>query len=384
MPFKTRTVASGVVCALAAAGLVYTAAQIVALRRFRARKPERAHGALPPITVLKPLHGSEPQLYENLRSFCEQAYPEYQVVFGARDASDPAIASAQRLVREFPDLDLCVVAGEPAGDIPNPKIANVAAMLPHAKHDLLTIVDSDICVGPDYLASLATEFADRGTGAVTCLYAGIPLDGLAPAVGAAIVNERFMPSVLVAMLIEPLEYCFGATMAVRREILEEIGGLAALGKGIGDDFMLGKLVSEAGYRVALSPTVVRTTVSDRDLSDLWAHQLRWQRTVLAARPRGFAGSLVTHVLPLAALAAILCRSKTSGGLLLAAAVALRAAVQNEAQSTFVPESKSSPWLIPAADAIAFGTWIAAFFPGEVAWRDRKFRIEPDGRLRGRG
>ena len=380
MRFKLRDLAAATVCTLAAAGIAYTAAEIVALRRFRERKAEPVRGTLPPVTILKPLHGAEPELYENLRSFCEQAYPQFQVIFGARDPADPALEIARRLAREFPDADLRIVDGGSADRAANPKIANVSAMMADAKYDLLAIVDSDIHVAPGYLATLASVFSDPAVGAATCLYAGIPLEGSAPAIGAAIVNERFMPSVLVAMMIEPLEYCFGSTMAVRRNVLEKIGGLAALGAGIGDDFTLGKLVSEAGYRVALCPTVVQMTVSDSDLSELWVHQLRWQRTVLAARPRGFAGSLVTHVLPLAALSAILCRSKTLGGLLFGAAFALRVAVQSEASKTLALKTRPSAWLIAAADAIAFGTWVAAFFSGDVTWRNRKFTIAPGGRL----
>ena len=377
MASKLRNAAVLAGYALTAAGLAYTAAEIGGMRRLR-NSPARPVQAQPPVTILKPLHGDEPQLYENLRSFCRQSYPHYQVIFGARDERDPALEVARRLVREFPDVDLCVVAGGPAPRCANPKVENLQGMIGQAKHGLLVIVDSDIRVGADYLSAVAGAFSDPKVGAATCLYAGVPTGGTATELGAAVVNEHFMPSVLVALMIEPLEYCFGATMAVRRDVLDGIGGLAALGKHLADDFMLGQLVSKAGYTVALCPHIARMTVADADLETLWLHQLRWQRTVLAARPRGFAGSLVTYVLPLAAISA-LSRTPVAGAML-AAALTLRVMVHKESRKTFAPEVALSPWLIPAADAFVFATWLGAFFARDVTWRDRRFTVEPGGRL----
>jgi ceramide glucosyltransferase len=187
-----------------------------------------------------------------------------------------------------------------------------------------------------------------------------------------------MPAIPVAMMLEPMTFCFGATMAVRRDVLDAIGGLAALGGGIADDFTLGKLVSDAGYRVALCPYVVRMTVADRNLYELWTHHLRWQRTVLSVRPVGFSGTILTHVLPTAALAAVLCPSKSIGGLIIGSAAALRVMVHDEAARTFAPEIALSPWLIPAADALAFATWAAAFFAKGVTWRGQQFTVEMGG------
>ncbi len=378
MAFKVRDAVALAGYALTAAGLAYAATEILGMRRFRNR-PARPVQSRPPVTILKPLHGGEPELYENLRSFCKQSYPRYQVVFGSRDPYDPALAVARRLVREFPEVDLCVVAGGPAPHSANPKVENLQSMIGQAKHGLLAIIDSDIRVGPDYLSAVAGAFTDPKVGAATCLYAGVPTGVTITELGAAVVNEHFMPSVLVALMIEPLTYCFGATMAVRRDVLDAVGGLAALGEYIADDFMLGKLVTEAGFNVALCPYVVRMTIADADLKALWLHHLRWQRTVFAARPRGFAGSLVTYTVPLAAISAVLSRSPLAGAML-AAAVALRVMVHEEARKTFAPEVELSPWLIPVADAFASATWLAAFFTKDVSWRDERFIIDADGKL----
>jgi len=375
---KLRNVLSLAGYALTAAGLAYSAAEIAGMRRFRNR-PARAVQAQPPVTVLKPLHGDEPQLYENLRSFCRQSYPRYQVIFGSRDERDPALEVARRLVRDFPEADLCVVAGGSAPHCVNPKVENLQGMIGQAKHGIIVVVDSDIHVGADYLSAIAGVFSDPKVGAATCLYAGVPAAGTVTELGAAVVNEHFMPSVLVADIIEPLTYCFGATMAVRRDVLDAIGGFAALGAHIGDDFMLGKLVSDSGFRVALCPYVVRMTVADADLSALWLHHVRWQRTVLAERPRGFAGSIITYTLPLATISALLSRTPVAGTIL-AAAVALRVMVHEEARKTFAPEIELSPWLIAVADTFAFATWLGAFFAKDVTWRDRHFEIEQGGKL----
>ncbi|HEX5275928.1 MAG TPA: bacteriohopanetetrol glucosamine biosynthesis glycosyltransferase HpnI [Candidatus Rubrimentiphilum sp.] len=378
MAFKLRDVAALAGYALTAAGLAYSAGEVVGMRRFRSR-PARPVQAQPAVTILKPLHGDEPQLYENLRSFCKQSYPRYQVIFGSRDERDPALEVARRLVREFPDVDLCVVAGGPAPHCANPKVENLQGMIGQAKHGILVVADSDIRVGADYLSAVAGAFADPDVGAATCLYAGVPSEGYIPELGAAILNERFMPSVLVALMIEPLEYCFGATMAVRRDVLDTVGGFAALGAHIADDFMLGKLVTGAGFKVALCPYVVRMTVADADIETLWSHHLRWQRTVLAARPRGFAGSLITYNVPLAAISALLTGAPVARAML-AAAIVARVVVHGEARKTFAPEVELSPWLIPAADAFAFATWLGAFFTKEVTWRGDRFTIAADGRL----
>jgi len=376
--FKLRGAFALAGYALTAAGLAYAAAEVAGMRRFHNR-PARPVQAQPPVTILKPLHGDEPQLYENLRSFCTQSYPRYQVIFGSRDQRDPALEVARRLVREFPDVDLSVVAGGAAPYSVNPKVENLQGMIGQAKHGILIVVDSDIRVGADYLSAVTGAFADPKVGAATCLYAGVPAGGTFTELGAAVVNEHFMPSVLVAQMIEPLTYCFGATMAVRRDILDAIGGLAALGTHIGDDFMLGKLVSEAGFTVALCPYVVRMTVADADIETLWLHHVRWQRTVLAARPRGFAGSLVTYTVPVAAISALVSRAPVAGAML-AAATALRLMVHVEARKTFAPEIEWSPWLIPVADAFAFATWVGAFFAKDVTWRGERFTIESGGQL----
>ncbi|HEV2261492.1 MAG TPA: bacteriohopanetetrol glucosamine biosynthesis glycosyltransferase HpnI [Candidatus Rubrimentiphilum sp.] len=365
--------------ALAAAGISYTAFAISRVRSFRKHLQPAPGGAQPPMTILKPLYGEEPLLYENLRSFCEQVYPQHQVIFGARSPNDPALEIARRLVRDLPGHDLSAVVTSDSNS-PNPKIANLIGMLPTAKYDILVIADSDIRVGPAYLSAISAAVHNSNVGAVTCLYGGTPSHDLAAQLGALFVNDRFVPSVLVATALEPLTYCFGATMAVRRDVLEQIGGLEALAGNLGDDYVLGKLVSDAGHRVALCPYVVQTTVTDTNLENVWRHQLRWQRTIRASRPAGFAGSLVTYGLPLAAIAALLSRSPVTAGATLSAALTLRYMLHFEARKTFAPHVDPPAWLVPLSDLFSLATWAASFFADDVSWRGSDFRIDAHGKI----
>mgnify|MGYP002400338637 CR=1 FL=1 len=325
------------------------------------------------MTILKPLHGDEPFLYENLRTFCDQDYPHFQIVFGTLLLHDPALQAVHRLQREFPACDIAIVSQSAASGGRNPKVVNLQRMEHAAKHDLLVIADSDMRVGRDYLESLAEAFQNERTGAATCLYGALGVDGLPSLIGAMHVNDQFAPSVLVALALEPLRYCFGATMAVRRATLNRIGGLAALAANLGDDYLLGKLVSDAGERVALCRHLPHTIVADCDLRDVWSRELRWARTIRSARPLGYAGSILTHPLMLAACNALLRRSFASG-VILGAALALRVALHAEATKTFAARRRVTPWLIPVRDASAAALWIGGLFGSRVRWRESEFQL----------
>ncbi len=332
----------------------------------------------PPVTILKPLAGHEAELYENLCSFVDQEYPRFQVIFGVADKNDPAIEVVQRVLARFPDADLSLVTGD--GVITgNPKIANLSAMMPRAKHELLVVADADMRVDRGYLSAVISAFADPGVGAATCIYCGVPADGFASLLGAMYINEQFAPSVLVANTVEPLTYCFGSTMAVRRRILDEIGGFAALSAHIGDDYLLGKLVSDRGYRVALAPYVVRNIVYERNLASLAAHELRWARTVRAQRPLGYASLFVTQPLLCALFLAVLAGLSLPAGLAVAGAAASRVIVSIAAQRVF-PKSRTAMWAIPLRDALTAAVWIGGFFTRRVHWRERALSVEGDGRL----
>jgi len=361
------------------ASLVYSAIALLRVALFRTKSPTSAL-FLPPITVLKPVCGLEPRLYENLRSFCAQDYPEFQILFGVRDCSDPAIPVIKRLIAEFPARGAALVI-DPRVIGSNYKISNLANMIGRARHDILVIADADCKVGPRYLADVAAVFADPKVGAVTCLYRGAPLGKrLADRLGAMFINDWFVPSVLVALLSEPLEYCFGATMAVRRKALEAIGGIETLASYLADDHMLGRLVAGSGYRVALARHIVEVTISEPSLKSLFLHELRWARTMRAVRPKGYALSFVTDALPLSILVGIATGLHSSGLILIGLALLLRVLMHFAARATLGSEGFSWPWLVPLRDLLTFAIRAVSFVGRRVEWGQQKFSVQADGQL----
>jgi ceramide glucosyltransferase len=362
--------------ALAFASLVYGAVALARTRAF-ARRERPQPRATPFVSVLKPLHGDEPLLAEMLRSFCAQDYPRFEVILGARDPNDPALAVARAIAAEFTHVR--VVDGRDAPRHTNPKANTLAGIVPHARGEIIAIADSDMRVDPQWLRAVAAAFDEPDVGAVTCLYRGVPLDGLAATLGAMANHEHYAPSVLVAELLGPLRYTFGSTMAVRRELFEAIGGLDALGAHVADDAVLGELVVAGGARVALAPYVVENVVDEPTLAALWSHELRWARTHRALRPAAYVGIALTYPLPLALLHLALARTRASVALV-AAAAGLRYALTASAREAFDVKERVRPELVPLRDLLGLAIWAAAFVSRGVAWRGDDFRLAPDGRL----
>src|SRR5947208_8619835 len=284
--------AAGVLgCATVATGFQFF--QVAAAWRFlrRARR-ERRGGALPPVTVLKPLKGPGVELYENLASFCRQSCPSYQIVFGVADPLDPAVTVVQRLRRDFPERDIVLAVGSGRGT--NRKVANLEHMMPYARHDVLVMSDSDIRVRPDYLRTMVAPLADPAVGLTTCLYRGRGNFGLPSLVESLFINTDFVPNALVAQWVQPFRYAFGASIAVKRAALERLGGFASFAVYLADDYQLGRRVADAGNRLVLLPYVVETTLDSVTLRDVWRHQVRWARTYRVCQPVGWFCSVVTH------------------------------------------------------------------------------------------
>ncbi len=374
-------IATGVLLAASLAGIVYLVAAIGSVAAFlRRRSAPAPQGDSPPVTVFKPVCGLEHGLYENLRSFCDQDYPAFQVIFGVRDAEDPAIPVVRQVIRDFPDLRPVLRIGG-AADAANLKVSTLANMFPAAHHDILVVADSDMRVDRGYLRAVASAFGDPRVGAVTCLYTGTPVGGLASRLGATFINDWFLPSVLVALAFQELRFCFGATMAVRREALGAIGGFDALAPYLADDYMLGNLVARRGYRVALSPYVVECVVAEPGFRSLLAHELRWARTVRACRPAGYAFSIIGNgAVSLALLYFLASGFDASGIALLALAIALRAILHAAARSAARVPAPPRPWLLPVRDLLCLAIWAASFWGRGVRWRGRRFSVRPDGRF----
>lgn len=358
---------------IAVASAFYLAIALLRLWAFGRRPLELAWELLPTVTILKPIAGEEPDLYENLASFCDQEYPqEFDVIFCLHSPDDPARAIAERVARDFPSAHATIAIGEnPA--IANPKIANLVKPSVDLRGEIVVIADSDIRVDRRYLRALATSFASERVGAATCLYAGMPNATLPSRLGALQIEDGFIPSVLVAIAIGKLRFCLGATMAVRRSVLAEIGGLAALGDHLADDHALGELTAGRGYAVDLSRYVVKTTVAETTLRDLWSHELRWARTNLALAPAGYAFSFLMYALPLALLYLVAVRNLVWGVTLLAIVLALRAGLHYTARSALNVTYAGDLKLVPLRDFMSLAIWVASFFGRRVRWRTQTYR-----------
>ncbi|HXN10138.1 MAG TPA: bacteriohopanetetrol glucosamine biosynthesis glycosyltransferase HpnI, partial [Steroidobacteraceae bacterium] len=240
---------AGLVCLAVAAG--YAVVAVAAVLAWELRRTRESTAALPPVTVLKPLCGAEPGLYAHLRSYCEQEFPEFQIVFGVRDPGDPALVVVEQLVREFPTLPIDVVIN-PRLHGSNYKISNLINMGAHARHAVLVMADSDTYVGADYLRNVTAPLLDRQVGLVTCLYRDVPTSRLWSRLGAMYINEWYMPSVLVAWLFGHDGYVSGQTLCIRAQTLQAIGGFPAMANHLADDYRMGELVRALGLRVVLS------------------------------------------------------------------------------------------------------------------------------------
>jgi len=362
--------------ALAAAAACYTLASWVAVIRMRrkaatASLPDRP----PPVTILKPLCGAEPELYECLRSFCDQAYPSFQIVFGVRDRDDPAVAVVSRLRAEFPAADLAVaIDRRQHGN--SRKVSSLINMMALARHDFLVIADSDIRVERDYLAKVVAPLLDAKVGIVTCLYRGNPRPGFWSLLGSMFIDEWFMPSVCVTAMAGSRSFAFGATIAIRRQVLARIGGFEAIASQLADDFRIGELTRGLGLRTVLSEVVVDTCVDERTLSDLLRHELRWLRTIRAVRPAGYSFSFITFGLPVAALGTLLAGGARPAVIWFGATMLARLMLHSAVRRT-----NSALWhllLLPLRDGLGLTLWAWGFAARSVHWRNDRYRVIRDG------
>jgi ceramide glucosyltransferase len=363
--------------AIALASMAYSLIAAFATRK-RARAPMRGNATAPPVTILKPLCGAEPETYECLRSFCEQAYGEFQVVFGVSHAQDPAVAVVAQLQKEFPHLDLTLaVERRQAGS--NRKVSNLINMMGFALHDYLVISDSDVRVDSNYLANLIVPLLDDGVGVVTCCYRGVPHPGIWSLLGSMYINEWFIPSVRVAALMGYRSFAFGATIGIRRETLAKIGGFNAISNQLADDYCLAALTRQEGLRTVLSEVEVDTFVAERTASALVAHELRWRRTIRNLSPFGYGFSFITLGLPVTALQLLLARAAPAAVIFLITALASAAIHWNARRSGGL----ASLWLVPIRDLLHFGLWIWSFATRDVRWHNDRYHVSRDGAVQQR-
>jgi ceramide glucosyltransferase len=362
-------------------GIGYYLLCLVSARKFL-RRSRALPGFAPPVSILKPLRGADPEGYENFRSHCLQDYPEYEIVFGVRDAADAAVPFVERLIQECPDRQIRLVVC-PAILGNNQKVGSLIQMLPQARYDYLLIDDSDIRVAPDYLRRVMACFADPKVGMVTCLYRGVAGRTLGSRLEALGINTEFMAGVLAARQLEGgIHFALGSTLAISRSCLQKIGGFEPLVDYLADDFQLGYRTSAAGLDVRLADTVVENFLPDYTFSAFLQHQLRWSRSTRHSRPSGHAGLVLTFGVAWALAALVVSWGAAWAWALLAAAVATRTWLAYAVGRVVLDDRRWARdlWLLPFRDLLALVVWIGSYTGRTVHWRGTDFILE-DGKLK---
>ncbi|MGA8620582.1 MAG: bacteriohopanetetrol glucosamine biosynthesis glycosyltransferase HpnI [Candidatus Sulfotelmatobacter sp.] len=362
---------------------VFLGLAIVGVIRFRSDVREQFSSApddsrLPAVSILKPVHGLEAQLQENIESFFQQDYPDYEILFAADDADDPALDVVREVCSRYPHIrSRVLVTGTPW---PNPPVYSFHCMAEAAEHNILVTTDSDVEVDPRYLREIVPPLLDPKVGMVTCVYRGKNVAGFFSRLTAIGMSVEMTAGVLVANLLEGMKFGLGPTTVVRKDSLASIGGYTALRDYIAYDFAIGNLIAKAGYRVVLSGHVIDHVVNQKSFGRMWQNQLRWAQTTRYSRPKGHFGSGLIFAMPygiIGLLAAAGLRHWGLGALLLGVAVLNRLAEAWLVGWMVVrdPEVRRAPWLYPLRDLLGFAVWFASYLKLRYVWRDSRFELK---------
>jgi ceramide glucosyltransferase len=367
------TVSSAVFLVLALFGVIRFRADV---RRQFASIPDNTK--LPPVSVLKPVHGVEAQLKENIESFFRQDYPNYEILFAADHANDAALEVVREVCARYPHIPTRIlVTGTPW---PNPVVYSFHCLAEAAAHEVLVTTDSDVEVDPNYLLEVVSPLLDPAVGMVTCVYRGKNAAGFFSGLTAIGMSVEMTAGVLVANLLEGMKFGLGPTTVVRKDSLARIGGYTALRDYIAYDFAIGNLMAKAGYRVVLSGHIIDHVVNQKSFRHMWQNQLRWAQTTRYSRPKGHFGSGLIFAMPyglLGFLAGAGLAHWTLATLLLAAAVLNRLAEGWLVGWMVVrdPKVRSAPWLYPLRDLLGFVVWFASYLKLRYVWRDSRFELK---------
>lgn len=363
-----------VVAVLLAGSLVYCVLIAIAARSYLAQEPVLTN-TFEPISVLKPLAGAEEDLETNLRSFFNQDYAHFELIFAVREAEDAAAGVVRALQKEFPTRAAqLIITGEPS--YANAKVFSLDRMLEFAKYDLLVMSDSDIRIPDDFLKSIAAEFSNPNVALATCLYRAVGGNSLWSSLEAEGMNTEFLGGLLVARMIEGVKFAVGPTIAARKSALRAIGGFAALKDYLAEDFVMGKFVAAAGLGVIVSRNVVEHRIGSESARMNVAHRLRWARSTRRSRPLGYLGQLFTHPSCFAIL--LVCMHPAWWRALLAALMLRFLAAWATCQ--WVLKIKPRWHLVIVQDLLSFVFYLAGFVGNKIEWRGRRYYLHRDGRF----
>ncbi len=362
---------------LALVALAYQLGAAVALRRhFRA--PPATASQQPAVTLVKPLYGAEPHLADNLAAFLDQDYAgPVQLLLATNTPGDPAVPAARALMARCPNADITLFTG-PRLSGANGKMGNCAAALPHARHDVLILSDSDMVVDRHYLARITATLAQPDVGAVSCLYVGRGDAGFWSRLGAAMIGAITLPNMVVGLATGMARPCMGSTIALRRETLESIGGFAAFRDVLADDHAIGAAVQAQGLKVVIPPMLLVHAGAEATLGQLWRQHLRWAVTVRTLAGAGHYGSLVTHALPLALACALVM--PWAGLPMLVAALMLRLVLAARINRLAPTQGRIPLALVPLADLFAFAIFCGSLIARRIDWRGERLTMAPRGQI----
>jgi ceramide glucosyltransferase len=361
-------------------GICYYCYGIYAAIEFFSHPSEIDPDFHPPITILKPICGLDIDTYENFASFCKQDYPEYQIIFGVRDEKDPSVQVVKKIIDDFPEIDISLVISDRTIGT-NLKVSNLANAEVEAKYSLLLLADSDVRVGRDYLQRVIQPMRDPEVGVVTCLYRPF-VRGWVAILEAVGISTEYHASILVARALEGMNFALGPTIAIRKSVLEAIGGFVAIADYLADDFQLGYLPTQIGYKVVLSDYVIDHAIATVSFLDLIHRQTRWNCCTRVSRPWGYLGLIFTHGTPMSLLFLIATAGSIFGWAiaLLTLSMRLIMAWVVGVKSLKDPVAKNFLWLVPLRDIITFAIWCNGFFGSTIEWRGRRLQLTKDGKL----
>jgi len=354
----------------------YVTAILASLRFFRRERRRKFPDFTPPVSLLKPVYGTDFGSVENFASFCHQNYPEYEILFAVNDESDPSVPLIRELAAKFPERHIQLLSGAPQVGA-NKKVNNLIELARAARHEILILTDGDVRVAPNYLREVVAPFTDPKIGAVTSFYRGIVQESLAAELEAVGAASDFFAGVLVAEWMEGVKFALGASIVTTKHWLEKIGGFAAIADMHSDDYELGCRIAKTGGEVQLSREAVWTMYPTQSLSGFWNHQLRWARTVRLSRPISYLGLIFTHGVAWAVLAAIIAPTVQIAAAYLIAYLVLRLAMAWMVGVWGVGDEtlRRKLWLVPFRDAIYFFVWIASFASKKIQWGGEQYTMQ---------
>jgi len=353
----------------------YSTAILAAIRFFRRERKKRLSEFRPPVSILKPVRGTDFASYENFASFCVQNYEDYEILFCVNEMSDAAVPVIQRVMKEFPERRIRILSG--AAQVgTNRKVNNLALLAKEAQHEYLVQSDGDVRVSPEYLREVIAPFADPLVGVVSCFYRGIAQPNLGAELEALGAATDFFAGALVADWKEGITFALGASVATRKLWLSRIGGYEALANYLADDYEIGNRVHKAGAKVLLSREPVWTMYPALSYGEFLEHQLRWARTVRLVRPGSYFGLLVTHGLPWAILAAIVAPHFLTSVSYLLAYLAMRLTVAWVVGVWGIRDEvvRQKWWVVPFRDAVHFIVWLTGFTSNRVVWSGTEYEV----------